>query len=273
MRVVLGIDAAWTATRPSGVALAVERSDGWHLLVAATSYWHFHNLAEHGRPIAPSPSSTLPDARALLATASALCDGAVDLVAIDMPLARSPIVGRRKSDNAVSIAYGGRKCGTHSPSACRPGKISTTLRKDFERIGYPLRTEIPLLPGVIEVYPHPALVELTGAHERLPYKASKVRNYWPSASPSERRDRLYRQWHEIAILLEGKIAGVAEALPKLKADATGFELKAYEDALDAVICVWIAICAIEGRAMPFGDDNSAIWIPSFAVASISSSVE
>ena len=39
------------------------------------------------------------------------------------------------------------------------------------------------------------------------------------------------------------------------------ELKAYEDALDAIVCAWIAICALEARAVPFGDETSAIWIP------------
>jgi hypothetical protein len=34
-------------------------------------------------------------------------------------------------------------------------------------------------PALIEVYPHPALVELAGAVERLPYKAAKVSAYWP----------------------------------------------------------------------------------------------
>ena len=41
-------------------------------------------------------------------------------------------------------------------------------------------------PGVIEVYPHPALVELAGASERLPYIASKVWSCWPSATQLER---------------------------------------------------------------------------------------
>jgi predicted RNase H-like nuclease len=36
---------------------------------------------------------------------------------------------------------------------------------------------------------------------------------------------------------------------------------AYEDTLDTVVCAWIAVCALEGRAVPFGDESSAIWIP------------
>ncbi|MGO8975610.1 MAG: DUF429 domain-containing protein, partial [Steroidobacteraceae bacterium] len=205
---------------------------------------------------------SVPNASALLVSASVLCGRPVDLVAIDMPLARSPIVGRRTSDDAVSRAYGGRKCGTHTPSVSRPGRISGDLREGFERAGYPLLTNTIAPRGVIEVYPHPALVELASASERLPYKASKVRSYWPSAAPPERRARLYQQWSKIVALLEKEIAGVGAALPRLDLDAVGLEVKAYEDALDAVICAWVAVRALEGRAMPFGDDHSAIWIPS-----------
>jgi hypothetical protein len=73
---------------------------------------------------------------------------------------------------------------------------------------------------------------------------------------------LYRQWREIVVLLESEIAGVGAALPTLAPTATGIQGKAYEDALDAVICAWVAVCALEGRAIPFGDEDSAIWIPS-----------
>ena len=58
-----------------------------------------------------------------------------------------------------------------------------------------------------------ALVGLAGASIWLPYKASKVRSYWPAATPTERRVLLYRQWSEIVTLLERQVAGVAAALP------------------------------------------------------------
>lgn len=200
----------------------------------------------------------------LLAAASAYCGQAIDLVAIDMPLSRTPIRGRRVSDNAVSAAYGARKCGTHTPSAERPGLLSDALREGFAQAGYPLLTQKTASPGLIEVYPHPALVELADAAKRLPYKAAKVRSYWPSATSFERRGNLYRQWAEIIALLEKHIAGIKAALPPLAPDANSFKLKAYEDQLDAIVCAWVAICYLEGRAVPYGDGNSAIWIPTHA---------
>jgi predicted RNase H-like nuclease len=116
-------------------------------------------------------------------------------------------------------------------------------------------------PGLIEVYPHPALIELTGAEKRLPYKVGKIKAYWPSSTPQQRRDRLFREWSEIVTLLEREISGVEAALPLPPHEAKLAELKAYEDTLDAVICAWVAVCALEERAVPFGDQSAAIWIP------------
>lgn len=62
-------------------------------------------------------------------------------------------------------------------------------------------------------------------------------------------------------VLNTRLAGVDEALPAPDAAAGGAELKAYEDMLDAVICVCVAICVLEGEALPYGDEASAIWIP------------
>jgi predicted RNase H-like nuclease len=261
MRAVLGIDAAWTLAQPSGVAIVREEPNGWTLVEVASSYQGFCARADHqlgdGFSIAPTD---------LLSAGSKLCGQAIDLVAIDMPLSRSPIVGRRCADNKVSAAYGAKKCVTHSPSATRPGPLSDALREGFAKAGFPLLTDKRELRGVIEVYPHPALVELAVAAERLPYKTSKVRRYWPLANPSERRKRLYRQWGEIVSLLEKQIAGVATALQPLPNDASGSEMKAYEDMLDAIVCAWVGTRFLEGTATAFGDADSAIWIPTPALA-------
>jgi predicted RNase H-like nuclease len=261
MRAVLGIDAAWTLTRPSGVALALESREGWHLLATASSYQRFLALADKCQLADESPTGSPPNAAALLAAASLLCGRPVDLVAIDMPLAHLPIVGRRLSDNAVSRAYGARKCGTHTPSVARPGRVSDDLRLAFEQAGYPLRTNNFSAPGIIEVYPHPALLELAGATERLRYKASKVRSYWPSATSLERRALLYRQWNLIVALLDSEIAGVRSLMPVLEMTASGTEIKAYEDQLDAIVCAWVAMRVLDGHAKSYGDNQSAIWIP------------
>ncbi|MCO5296816.1 MAG: DUF429 domain-containing protein [Fimbriimonadaceae bacterium] len=260
MRAVLGIDAAWTETQPSGVALVAETNDGWHLVAVESSYQRFHALAS-GAVQELRPSGSLPSASTLLETSQVLCGRPVALVAIDMPLSLQPITCRRESDNAVSRAYGGRKCSTHTPSSLRPGRMSDALRGGFHLEGYPLQTSSIQSPGLIEVYPHPALLELALAPERVPYKSAKVRKYWPALTPPERKARLIVEWTNIIGHLDAQIAGVATAFGDLDPSVSGIELKTVEDAIDAVVCAWVAICALDGRATAFGDDVSAIWVP------------
>jgi predicted RNase H-like nuclease len=74
---------------------------------------------------------------------------------------------------------------------------------------------------------------------------------------------LFKVWAGILELLDKRIAGVRERLPDLSlAPGTRVaDLKKIEDMLDAIVCSWVAIRALEGQATPFGDRDSAIWIP------------
>ncbi|MCQ1764705.1 DUF429 domain-containing protein [Neorhizobium galegae] len=258
MRAVLGIDAAWTYTEPSGVALVLDSGDGWRLAKVAASYQAFlaDNQPEDGRH-----RGSTPDPLALLSKSAAVVGMPVSVVAIDMPLSTSPIVGRRVSDNAISSLYGSKHAGTHTPSTSRPGKLSDHLTLEFARGGYPLLTSRASFPALIEVYPHPALIELASADRRLPYKHAKSRKYWPDADVVGRRRNLFGVWMEIITLLDTRIKGVAAALALPDPGCRGFEMKAFEDSLDAVVCAWVGTCVLDGTAKAYGDDTSAIWIP------------
>jgi len=249
---VLGIDAAWTNDGTSGVALVAKEGNRWKLLAVEPSYEEF--CSEGGLPVA----RILVAAREL-----AGCD--IDLVAVDMPLSRDVVTGRRVADNAVSHAFGAAGCGTHSPSRDRPGKIGEELTEGFRKLGYPLCTSQVSARSLIEVYPHPALIVLMKQEMRLPYKATKIRRYWPTSSPQDRRAKLLDVWNGIVDALERQISGVTIALPLPGIAAAervpAKMLKAYEDQLDAVVCAWAGILVLEGRAKPFGDLDAAIWIP------------
>jgi predicted RNase H-like nuclease len=266
MTTILGIDAAWTETQPSRVALVSNDPSGWRLTFATSSYAHLLEYAQHRAISSTRPAGSIVEAAALLAACEKI-GGPVDLVAVDMPLSRAPITTRRVSDNLVSVAYGARHCSTHTPSAVRPGKISDDLTAGFERCGYGLLTKEVHVPGLLEVYPHPALVELMGAEKRLPYKQGKVRGYWPMESPAGRCFRLFETWRAIIGCLDREMQGVPERLELPPFDATTWQLKAFEDMLDAVVCAWVGICVFEGTAVPFGDDTSAIWVPQSALLS------
>ena len=260
-RAVLGIDAAWTAREPSGVALAVETAGGWRLAAVEASYEHFIGLAKGAAPGEERPRGSAPDAATLLGAAQAICGRGVDLVAVDMPLSRQPIAGRRSCDGEISRAYGAKGAGTHSPSAMRPGKISDLLRESFEERGYGLCTKQPAR-GLIEVYPHPALIEFFEESRRLPYKAGKIRAYWPDLiCVSERHGKLRAVWTRIVEALERRIAGVAEKMPTPGQDVRGWRLKAFEDRLDAVVCAAVAIACLNGEARAYGNEEAAIWVP------------
>lgn len=261
MTTILGIDAAWTAIQPSDVAVVSSTDGNWRLIFAGSSYRHLLDVVDDELISASRPSGSVAEAAALLAAAGKTAGAPVDLVAVDMPLSFEPITARRVSDNLVSAAYGARHCSTHTPSAIRPGKISDDLRGGFERCGHGLLRKEVCLPGLLEVYPHPALVELMSTEKRLPYKQGKTHIYWPTENPAGRRTKLFETWRTIVAYLDQEIPGASSVLHVPPFGAPSWQLKAFEDMLDAVICAWVGICVFEGAAVPFGDDTSAIWIP------------
>ena len=138
-----------------------------------------------------------PDVKALLDSAHKLAGAPVDVVAIDMPVATMPIAGRRKADNCVSAAFGGRGCSTHSPSAIRPGPLGECLSREFKRAGYSVAhaAEAAGMPmRLVEVYPHPALLTLLNCQFRVPYKVGKSKNYWPAYNIKERISALLNEF-------------------------------------------------------------------------------
>ena len=132
MPVILGIDAAWSVTQPSGVALIAGETAGLRLMSVASSYTEFCTGPGISRGSEPEPP-------ALLERAAALAGRPVSLVSVDMPLARTPITRRRAADDAVSRAFGAMACGTHTPTLSRPGPLAARIRDGFAA-GYPLAT-------------------------------------------------------------------------------------------------------------------------------------
>lgn len=265
---VLGVDAAWTRTQPSGVALVSRGVLGWRCVAVAPSYQQFVELSQ-GTPVNwdQRPTGSAPDPAALIAAATALAGAPPDLVAVDMPLARTPITRRRAADDAVSRAFGGQGCGTHTPSAERPGPISETLREGLANLGYPLATSaVPVgTPShVLEVYPHPALLRLVNAAYRVPYKVAKVRAYRkPDESVQDGWRNLRAQWRLVLAALSAHVHDLPAPLLEAANDesARASRLKRFEDALDALICAWVGARFLEGSAVAYGDEDAAVWCP------------
>jgi predicted RNase H-like nuclease len=258
MAAVLGIDAAWTQTNQSGFALVESGDDGWILRAAAPSLGCFARAAGLETESPSGLAEGLACARRLLGGRSP------DLIAVDMPLSKKPITGRRASDDMVSKCFGAAKCGTHSPSATRPGDVSVALLDALEAEGYSL-VVVPPPAGALslaEVYPHPALLRLMGVPERFPYKVGKTGRYWKTASAEARLAKVKDSLESIVERLEDRIGGVAGRIGAEIANGQSFSaLKPVEDMIDAIVSAWVGIAILEGDASPIGDEVSAIWVP------------
>jgi predicted RNase H-like nuclease len=273
MQVVLGIDAAWTATEPSGIALAASLADRWRCVAIAPSYDAFLTLAS-GAPVDWGQrrfQGSIPRIPDLLDAARTLAGAPVDVVAIDMPIARVPITGRRAADRAVSERFGARGCSAHSPSAQRPGPIGAVLSESFAAAGFPIATRgTPRSAAhhLIEVYPHPALLELLRLPYRVPYKVAKARRYWRRASSADRICMLLDEFRAIHGGLERVFGPMALPLPAAHDVSSPHRLKRYEDVLDALVCAWVGVRFLQDAAVALGDETAAIWCPKSSVAQV-----
>lgn len=261
MTLVLGIDAAWTEQRPSGVALLRRAEGKWRLVANAPSYESFIGLAE-GKPVDwRKVAGTALDIPYLLEAAESLGREKVNCIAIDMPIARNNISGRRGADQKIAIAFGATGAGTHSPNAERPGSYGARITRGFCDAGFSLATARDQIGerSLIEVFPLAALVRLMQVSKRPRYKVAKTRKYWPEIPHREDRiRRLSEEWSTIIECLRKHVVELRFEIPPTNRFSV---LKPYEDALDAIICGCVGAFALEGNAEPFGDDDSAIWVP------------
>ena len=263
---VLGVDAAWTAHQPSGIALVQRTKSGWNCLAIAPSYESFETQASgHGWDPGKKATGSTPDPAALLQASKQLAGAEVSCVSVDMPLATTPITSRRAADTAISSRFGPRGCAVHSPSADRPGAIADQLRADFAALGYPLHTSgsDQAAPALIECYPHVALLALLDRNYRVPYKVSRSGQYWKAQhlSRRERIERLLDQFQAIKAGLDEQINGIPDLIPAPSEVTTLASLKPVEDMLDGLICAWLGIEHLEGRTVGLGDHTAAIWVP------------
>lgn len=269
MAIVLGIDAAWTVKQPSGVALLDTHKPGAMCISATPSYDAFLALV-NGEQInwEAQHRGTEPPVTELLAASKALSGSAVDLIAIDMPVSKVAITGRREADQAVSREFGGRWCAAHTPNANRPGPLGARLSKAFLSHGYPIATsETPVGTShhLLEVYPHPALLALLKREKRVPYKVSRARRYWPNTAPAERASLILAELHQIAAALSRELGPLPFTLPAHEHSVPTRVLKTYEDTLDAVVSAWVGWLYLQGKSVPLGDATAAVWCPQSAL--------
>lgn len=264
---VLGIDAAWTAKEPSGIALISQSISGWSCDAIAPSYDQFITLAD-GLLVdwQNKAVGSVPDMDQLIQAAKKLASTEViDVIAVDMPLSLQKITSRREADRKISKTYGGRGCSVHSPSELRPGPLSDDFRSKCLNLGYSLstaETSAGINPALIEVYPHTAILELMNLDYRFRYKLSRRNKLWPDASAHERKENLILAFNKILKELDNIISGIKLDVPEVEHVDTFAMLKSYEDAIDALVCAWVGATYLEENCTPYGDEHAAIWVPS-----------
>lgn len=273
---VLGIDAAWTLQNPSGIALlTVAAGHKLELLRVARAYVEFTS----GRQIGFNDWLSAPPAeRALnmseILNATEMCTGRLpNVIALDIPLSPLPIKGRRLADAEISRKYGKQWAGTHTPSEKRPGSVSATLFQQLSESGYDwMNASKRVRPKrqtrcFFETYPHPVIIEMLGLGKRLPYKVAKRQKYWPDLKPNERWEKIASELDRLRVALALRINSVKDRIPMACSildaapESRDTVLKGIEDALDAVVCAFVGCEFLVGRACPFGDQESTIWIP------------
>ena len=263
MRAVLGIDAAWTERQPSGLALIEGEGVNWTVVCVAPSYDAF--IA--GTPLpwkARKFPGAWPNVAEIVKATRRMTSADLSVVAVDMPLAKTPFQSRRRADNAISKAFGGRGCSAHSPNASRPGKLGASLMSQLSAEGFPLATSTIDLDRpycTIEVYPHPALLTLLTCSYRVPYKVSKSGRYWKGTSVRDRISRILDEFRKIEAGLQSAFGHLGFELPRAEDVPTLAALKRFEDALDALVCAWVGLKYSHGSATPYGDTDATIWVP------------
>jgi predicted RNase H-like nuclease len=186
-------------------------------------------------------------------------------VAIDAPLVIGNQEGQRHCETLIGNRYGARHASCHTsnlslyPQAASVHLASQLISQGFRHapdLGHPENQRV-----MLEVYPHPALLELFGLPSIIKYKKGNV------ARRRSGQRELQQRLGELALLappLE-RTRTLSEFLATDTNSLRGAALKANEDALDAIVCAYIAyyywFWGSRGTCL-FGDvDSGYIIVP------------
>lgn len=235
--VLAGVDLAWKSEKnPSAIAIGTLSSSGL------------------------SVDSVLPAIYGMNLVLSAL-QKVVGLsgVAIDAPLIIKNKTGQRNCEKEIGRTYGSRKAAAHtSNTTLYPDAKSVEISNHLSHMGF---SHCDSERWQIECYPHPALIEIFNLDERLKYKKGRV---------SEKKDgqiqlsRLIQRLATSPTLILNISASITDHLNESYiASLAGQDLKSNEDALDAIICLYIAaLYSIGSMGSYFGSiQDGYIWVP------------
>jgi predicted RNase H-like nuclease len=207
----LGVDLGWHG-KPTGVARLASGTQGLRLAAV----------------------ERLASAQEVLAWIDRTVADGDAVVAVDAPLVITNSAGLREADREISRKFGRYHACCNSANLSRPfAELTTGFSRDLENRGYVHRPEAdPQCAGryQIEVYPHPAIVNLFDLELIIRYKKGRV------GARIVELNR-YRQ------LMLDRLPFLSPALeidelPEVPSHG-GDDLKATEDMLDAILAAYV----------------------------------
>lgn len=232
-----GVDLAWQADKnPSAIAIAAFKHNELHIEAIESSLVGLQCLQEY------------------LLTIDKLQG-----IAIDAPLIINNETGQRDCERELATDYAARKAACH-PSNLNlyPDAASVQLSHYLFNNGY---QHLGKQQWQIECYPHPSIVECFSLPERLLYKKGSTENkrlgqikYARLLKSLQTSMIIKIQWNKSfdCYLDESHIQSLK-----------GQAIKTNEDALDSIMCVYIAaLYQLNVSSKTYGNANDGyIWIP------------
>ncbi|MEZ8826964.1 DUF429 domain-containing protein [Vibrio amylolyticus] len=178
---------------------------------------------------------------------------------MDAPLIIENPTGQRECEKALSRDYGSRKASCHpSNQSLYPNALSVNLASALKERGL---QHLAQKSWMIECYPHPSIIECFDLSERHAYKKGRVAD--KKQGQVALAGYLLQLEHSNVLALkipkELKVLLSEAYIQSLKGQA----LKSNEDALDAIICLYIAgLYQMRVPGKTYGDiERGYIWVP------------
>jgi predicted RNase H-like nuclease len=185
--------------------------------------------------------------------------GSLRGIAIDAPLIIKNVSGQRACETGIGRQYGSRHASCHtSNTKLYPSARSVYLSEKLSESGF---QHLVGSKWQMECYPHPAIIEMFNLPERLRYKKGTVA---AKKAGQQELARLLKSLSTSEILKLVVSDDVAHVLDENHISSlAGQRLKSNEDALDAIVCLYIAgLYSMEVDGELFGDDKAGyIWVP------------
>jgi predicted RNase H-like nuclease len=234
-----GVDLAWMLGNPSGVAFGTLKDNT--LILEAINH----------RPYSTD------------ALSSAL--KGVDAVAVDAPLIINNQEGMRDCELELSRDYGSRKASCMPTNLDKyPSHPAVNLSNKLLDLGFAHLDISQTSKWQIECYPHPAIINLFNLSERLKYKSKRGMNVNDQRKGQARLGWLIRQLsssRDLQLKIPNHVQANSLSFDK-EYSLKGKQLKAHEDKLDAIICLYIAALHAIGKTVTYGTtSNGYIVVP------------